>query len=151
MAARVNYEDNIFYLSSLIKTLSTGVSLDIDSEIFREKIIEDVAFVHATISRLHDSLRDNVYLIRRMEYMRDLSRAVQLFIEFLEKIDNPETPFYAALAETETTFKRYHDEQQRMQRELTRALRSSPSRTEEQEDIIGRDEYRFLFEDSTDE
>ena len=148
MAARVNYEDNIFFLSSIIKTLSTGMSLDIDREIFREKVVEDIAFVHFTITRLHDSLRDNVYLIRRLEYMRELSRAVQLFIGFLEKVEDPETPFRDAVTENEATFKRYREEQTRMQRELTRALRSTPSKTEEQEDIIGQDEYRFLFEDS---
>ncbi|MFP4642766.1 MAG: hypothetical protein ACLFM0_00270 [Spirochaetales bacterium] len=147
MAARVNYEDNIFFLSAIIKTLSTGMSLDIDSEIFREKVVEDIAFVHSTITRLHDSLRNNVYLIRRTEYMRELSRAVQLFIKFLEKVEEPGTSFRDAVAENEATFRRYRDEQTRMERELTRALRSTPKNTEEQEDIIGQDEYRFLFED----
>ncbi len=151
MAARVNYEDNIFYLSTIIKTLSTGVSLDIDSNIFREKVIEDIAFVHSSITRLHNSLRDNAYLIRRTEYMRDLSRAVQLFISLLEKLQDHDTPFHEAIAETESTFHRYHNEQLGMQRELTRVLSSAPSRTDEQEDIISQDEYRFLFEDGGDE
>ncbi|MFW6368486.1 MAG: hypothetical protein ACOCZ9_02000, partial [Spirochaetota bacterium] len=111
MAARINYEDNIFFLSSIIKSLHTGTSLEIDRDFFRDKIIEDIAFVHSTLTRLHKSLKDNVYLIKRAEYMRELTRAIRSFCDFLDTILENRTSFTDDLSDTFETFRRYRREQ----------------------------------------
>lgn len=151
MAARINYEDNIFYLSSIIKSLSTGVALEIDRDFFRDKIIEDIAFVHSTLTRLHKSLKDNVYLIRRADYMRELTRAIRSFCEFLDTLIENGTSFTEELSDALETFQRYRREQAAMLVEFNRALSAEPPASSEQEDIVGRDEYRFLFEEAGDE
>lgn len=151
MAARVNYEDDIFFLAAIIKALSTGIALEVDREYFHEKIIEDVAFIHSTITRLHISLKDNVYLIRRSDYIRELTRTVAAFRDFLDIIARGETRIAADLCETADTFARYRREQVTMLGELNRILRSEDARTAEEEDIVGQNEYRFLFEEEGEE
>lgn len=147
MAARINYEDNVFFVSSLIKALSTGIVLDIDHSFFGEKILQDISFVHETLRTLDHNLRANVYLIRRTEYMRSLLRTVQNFVEFLDSLSTAKSAFAKDLSRHASRFRQYRDEQRTAAAELQRALQGAAAPSEETEEIISSDEYRFLFED----
>ncbi|MFP4509369.1 MAG: hypothetical protein ACLFNQ_04495 [Spirochaetaceae bacterium] len=147
MAARINYEDNVFFVSTLIKALSTGIVLDIDHAFFGEKLLHDITFIHDTLCTLNQSLRENVYLIRRTEYMRSLLRTVQNFVEFLEAINSAESTLAGEMSIHAQRFSKYRDEQRAAAAELQRALQGAAAPSEETEEIISSDEYRFLFED----
>ncbi|TVQ26184.1 MAG: hypothetical protein EA383_06085 [Spirochaetaceae bacterium] len=147
MAARINYEDNVFFVSALIKALSTGVVLDIDHDYFGEKILGDVTFIHETLRSLDKSLRENVYLIRRTEYMRSLLRTVQNYVEFLDSLKTSDSAFAKDLSAHAPRFERYREEQRSVAAELQRALQGAAAPSSETEEIISTDEYRFLFED----
>lgn len=147
MAARINYEDNVFFVSTLIKALSTGIVLDIDHDFFGEKLLNDISFIHDTLCELNQNLRENVYLIRRTEYMRSLLRTVQNFVEFLEAMNSAQSPLARDMSVHAQRFAKYRDEQRAAAAELQRALQGAAAPSEENEEIISSDEYRFLFED----
>ncbi len=151
MTPRVNYEDDIFFLSSIVKSLSNGIELDIDPEFFRDKIIEDIAFVNMTLNRLKDSLQENAYLIRRTEYMRELARAVQVFCNFLDSVNSSESALGEALRDSSETVQRYRSEQAEVLNYLNRTIRSEKTQVTEEEHIVSQDEYRFLLEDQDDD
>lgn len=151
MAPRVNYEDDIFFVSTIIKSLSNGIALEIDPDFFRDKVVEDIAFVNTTLNRLNDSLQENVYLIRRAEYMRELARAVHGFCDFLDSVHSTESAFGEALRESSDTLQRYRSEQSEVLNYLNRTIRSEKTQVTEEEHIVSRDEYRFLLEDRGDE
>ena len=151
MAPRVNYEDDIFFLSTIVKSLSNGIELEIDPEFFRDKMIEDIAFVNMTLNRLKDSLQENAYLIRRAEYMRELARAVQGFCNFLDSVRTTESPVGEALRESSETLRRYRTEQSEVLNYLNRTIRSEKTQVTEEEHIVSQDEYRFLLEDQGDD
>jgi len=147
MSMKVHYEDNLFYLTILIKNLKTGLALDIDPEYFIDKIIEDIFFVDSSLVRSFNSLKANPHLIKRKEYLRALLRAKKVFIDFLEEVVNGKLAFSPNLEPFFPKFRNSLSEHIRDSSEI-HALLEEPSATEEPEnDIISPTEYQFLLEE----
>ncbi len=146
MTTRVNYDDNIFFLQQLITTLDNGIQLAIDADLFRDKLVEDLLFLDATLSRILTQLRENRLLIRRSEYLRALMRAEKLFLDLLDKCLDESIPFASAL--TEITHKlRASRNDHRRQLEEIRSLLQGSSETETEEDVVSQEEFRSLLQD----
>jgi len=146
MAAKTNFEDNIFYLSTLVKSLKAGISLDIDPEYFREKMVEDILFVDSNLSRIYSALKEGVYLIKRNEYLRNLARAKRIFADFLTDTLEGGYSFASSLDQYSTKFRASRSEQLADIQAINHLLDQPLSENVEQGDIISRDEYRFLFQ-----
>lgn len=86
MTRKIHYDDNIFFLDTMLKTLKSGMSLDIDPEYFIDKIIDDLFFTEGSLLRIFSSLEENVYLLKRAAYLRSLLRAERNFLELLDAI-----------------------------------------------------------------
>lgn len=148
MAAKINYEDNIFFLTTLTRDLSTGVKLDIDPDVFRDKILEDVLFVDTALIRMYESLQENRRLIRRLEYLRALLRAERVFIDFLEAVTSSSVPFSEHLEPFFTKLRATRREHANIAGEMDLAIRSSGD--EDSEDLVSEEEFRTLLEPYSD-
>lgn len=152
MAARINYEDNIYYLDTLVSTIQTGLSLDIDPEYFRDKIVEDLFFVDRSLKRIFESLSENAFLIRRAEYLRSLLRVTRIYAEFLKQLLENKIEFAQHLEPYFLKLRAAEAEHQRTAGRIEEMLQvAEPS--EGDEDFVSQDEFRFLLQedDSEDE
>ncbi len=86
MIKNIHFGDNIFFLGSLIKTLTEGFSLDVDEEYFIEKTVEDLFFIDGTLRRILNALKDNNLLIDRKEYLRNLLKADINYLDLINQI-----------------------------------------------------------------
>lgn len=144
MTTRVNYDDNIFFLQTMIKTLDSGVQLNIDGDLFRDKFIEDVFFIDSTLSRILTQLRENRRLIRRTEYLRALMRAENLFLDLLTKCLDESLPFAAELEAVVTKLRATRSEHQRSLDDV-RSILHDQSDVEPEEDVVSQEEFRSLL------
>lgn len=150
MPVRVHYEDNLFFLHSMIRTIDAGLRLDVDSEYFRDKILEDIFFVDATLLRVYSSLKENALLINRSGHLRALRRTTGAYIDFLKRLLDGEIAFgdladsyHAKLSATLHTH-------ERVRAELESSIERDPSE-EESSDTISSREYGFLLAGNDDE
>lgn len=151
MTTRVNYDDNIFFLQTMIQTLDSGVQLSIDGPLFRDKFIEDIFFIDATLSRILNQLGQNRLLIRRSEYLRSLLRAENLFVDLLAKCLDESNPFAAELQETVHKLRACRSVHERNLDDIRGMLRN-PGELEQEEDLVSQEEFRSLLqEDDGDE
>jgi len=147
MSMKVHYEDNLFYLTTLIKNLKTGLTLDIDPEYFIDKIIEDILFVDSSLVKSFNSLKANPHLIKRKEYLRALLRTKKVFIDFLEETVNGKLAFSSNLEPFFPKFRFSLTEHIQDSSEI-HALLEQPSAIEEPDgDVISPAEYQFLLEE----
>lgn len=146
MTTRVNYDDNIFFLQTMIQTLDSGVQLSIDGQLFRDKFVEDVFFIDATLSRILSQLRQNRLLIRRSEYLRALLRAENLFVELLGKCLDESNPFAGELQETVHKLRACRSVHERDLDDI-RAMLRNPEELEQEEDLVSQEEFRSLLQD----
>ena len=86
MQNRIHYEDDLFYLTLVIKNLREGFRLPLDAEFFREKALDDLRFVEATLRRFSDNLQENSLLIRRAEYLHSLVKAEGDFLRLVAEL-----------------------------------------------------------------
>ena len=146
MTKRVNYEDNIFFLKMLLKQLTAVFRLNLDAEIFEDKIIEDILFLDRTLDNLYDSLNGRTLMIDRLEYLKDLQKISGQFACLLEDILKKEQPFAARL---ENIFDKLRIIREKQQSHFTaiRDIVSDSARLQsgEANQLVSEEEFKFLL------
>lgn len=144
MPAKIHYEDNLFYLHSILRTVESGLRLDIDPSLFRDKILEDLFFVDSMIMRMYSSLRENDRLIQRTTYLRSLRRTAGAFTLFLDRLLAGDPPFEHAFEPFFEKLERVRAQHAAVRREIDELLdRVDPD--EETENTISSAEYNILL------
>jgi hypothetical protein len=88
----VNYDDNIFFLQLLIKSLKDGLKLDLSAGYFVQKIAQDIFFYATTIDHMYKKLKTNNHLLNRIDYLKNMQRLKMLFNEMLDDILSKRAP-----------------------------------------------------------
>lgn len=144
VAAHTNYDDDIFFVQALVKSLKAGLTLEIDADLFRDKVIEDILFADGTLARIYQSLDTNRFLVRRAEYLRDLLRAKRAFADFLEEITSGRLSFSSELESVRSTLTEARIRHVREIADIQTAMDQDAASPEPQ-DIVSQDEFRFLL------
>jgi hypothetical protein len=147
MPAHTNYEDNIFYVTTLVKGLKAGLSLEIDPDLYKDKVVEDLLFVDAVLLKIFAALRANANLIRRADYLRSLMRAVRLFSDLLDALISGDLPFSDEVSGMEMKLRGLRSTQKKNLEEIREILDNLNAEDAEKEDIVSQEEYRFLLPD----
>jgi len=145
VATRVNYEDNLFFLHSLIKGVRGGFQLELDEDYFRDKIVEDIFFVDRTLQQIYETLRVNSYLINRRSHLRDLMRVKRSFADLLADLVDLRLPWASSIAAFSDKLATARTQHVRDIADI-QGLMEGSGPEEEPRDIVSQDEYRFLFE-----
>jgi hypothetical protein len=146
MTTKIHYGDNIFYLETLLKTVKTGAALEIDSEYFKAKILEDILFIAGAFSRIFASLESNPRLIKKNEYLRGFLRAKRNFVSLLEDLLGKKLPFAACLESGFPQFMVFRAEQMRDIAKIKAYIEKHRREDQSSEsDVISGEEFRFLL------
>ncbi len=95
MPEKIHYDDNIYFLTALIRTLNDAVRLNVDADYFAEKILEDTLFIDTSIQRIYGSLKDNTLLIRRNTYLHSVMKLKRAYSRLLDDLLATEGAFAA--------------------------------------------------------
>lgn len=152
MSARINYDDNLFYVNTWLRQLHSSLNLDMDSDIFLHKIVEDILFIHEVLMKLNSTLMKNAFFINRLEYLRMLVLAKKEFVQFLEELQMNSSAFAGNLLPFHGQFSQCRNVHYADIEEITDILERESGVNQEESDIISSDEYRYLFkqEDESD-
>jgi hypothetical protein len=143
---RIHYEDDIFFLQAMIKTLKAATELDIDLEFFKDKLIEDTFFIDSTLLRIFGSLKENEQLLNRKQYLRSVLRAKNVFVEFLQSLFDSPLAHTEELAPYISKLRACQESNEQDIREIQEILQTDYDR-EPQEDVVSQEEFRWLLED----
>jgi hypothetical protein len=146
MAVKIHYEDDLYFLQSHIKTLQSGIELEIDTDLFGEKIIEDIFFIDGMLLRLFGTLKENPMVLKRREYLRSLLRTKNTFLEFLERLrDSPfgKSEFTGQYLEK---LRACEDSNRSDVQQIRQILQGHHSQAPD-EDVVSQEEFRSLLSD----
>ncbi|MFP4373718.1 MAG: hypothetical protein ACLFPO_05270 [Spirochaetaceae bacterium] len=146
MTSRVNYDDNIFFVHTMIKSLRAGLTLDVDPELFKDKALEDIFFVDSTLMKILSRLRDSPNLIRRAEYLKAMLRAENTFLVFLGDVLAAERPLAESLGPFSHKIRACRASHQTTFTEIQTMLHR-PEEHAPEEDVVSREELNFLLQD----
>jgi len=145
MATKVNYDDNLFYVHSLIKGLRGGLQLELDVDYFRDKVVEDIFFIDRTLQQIYEALRVNSYLINRRDHLRELMRVKRGLADLLGAVLDGSLPWSANLSGFTDKLTGARDHHVRDITDI-QGLMEGATPVDEPQDVVSQDEYRFLFE-----
>ncbi len=146
MAKRIHIEEDIFYLLTLIRATDDAFSLDIDSEMFLERIVSDFEFLDKTFESLIEALRENEKLIERGEQLKNLVEAEIHLDEVIQKILDGRGQTAAALAPFSERFREFRTRSRARRSEID-GLLDFPSEVEEPS-LVSFDELNELLRES---
>jgi len=143
MKAKIHYEEDLFYLTLMMKGLREGLRLTVDAEFFQDKFLADLRFVDSTLDRILSTLKENPNLIRRAEYLYHLVKVESAFLELISDVLTGANDVAEALAPYRNEFLRRQESHDADIHEIRTLLRLvSPG--EEREDVITPDELTLL-------
>jgi hypothetical protein len=143
MTRKINYEDDIFTMALQVRCLQDTLKLEVDPELFRDRILGDIAWIDATIRRLYQSLRDSSLYVKRQEHLKELAKLKRAFVEVLESLVAKRAPFAVHILESLENLRAVRDAQA-ADVEQIRSLLSAKSAPEE-EHMVSAEELRFLM------
>ncbi len=145
MTKRVNYEDNIFFLDLILKQIKSASKLNMDAEVFYEKIIGDINFLSGTVEKIFISLKMNTQLINRLDYLKNLQKFNGQFIQFLEDTISEELPFFHHMKGHFEEFKSIKENRLQEITEIKEIIIGSLASKEEMEQIVSEEEFKYLL------
>lgn len=151
MAIKINYEDDIFLLQMIIKTLNAAIRLEVDVELFRDRLVEDIHFIHATVQKLYRTLHENPHLIRRDEYLRAIMQTKVSFIEVLHACLDTDTPQYVHLAAYAGRVHSHRSEHLQDVEDIRALLQRGDDDESRHEDVVSPQEFLSLLQRDEDD
>jgi hypothetical protein len=144
MPQKTHYADDLFVLSTLVKSLESSLAVEADPEYFRERIAGDIFFIDSSIRTFSELLSQNAHLIERAEYVKLLIRSTKSFIDILQRLlagKQPESAAYAAYA---PQFRVNLEGQKKVEAELD-SLFASALEGGAETDLVSQDELSELL------
>ena len=145
MTRRVNYEDNIFYLTLIFKGISASLKLNIDTDLYRDRIIEDIRFLDKTSASIYQSLISNHLMIDRFTYLKGLHKLNSSFIALLEDILEERLPLASALEQDFDLLQRIQSNRETELAGINEMITIQKGSTGDQEQIVSEEEFKFLL------
>ncbi len=145
MRERIQYQDNLFFISLMIKTLRDGMNLHIDSDLFRETLEGDILSINGVLQKVYAYLSESPHLIRRAEHLHSLLKTKQQYSDLLEELLSGKLTFSEKLQDITLRLRTIYGQQSSDIREIQNLLSEETEENLEKEDIISEAEMQFLF------
>jgi hypothetical protein len=143
MTKKINFEDDIFTLSLLVRNLTDMLKLEIDPEFFLRRIESDIAFLDGAISRVYQILTSSPFFVKKHEYLQNMQRLQRSFVELLSAVVDKRLPFAEHLSGSMEAYRRMCDDHNEDLSAINSSL--SQSKGQEEEHIVSADEFKNLL------
>lgn len=144
MPQKTHYQDDLFLLSVLTKTLDSGLAVEADPEYFRDRIAGDIFFIDSSLRNFSEMLAQNSHLIERTEYLKLLERTVRAFSVIVGRLVEGDYPMAAAYESYSPQLKGILQGQKALLFELSEALKTA-SQGGGETDLVSSDELSELL------
>ena len=142
MTRRINYEDDIFTVALQVRCLQDALKLEVDPELFREKLLGDVAWIDAITGRLFQSLRESSLYVKRQEHLKELGKLKRAFVEALDVLIEKRAPFADHVQDKAAELRAMRESHTGDIEEIKDLL---SDRAPEDEHMVSSEELRFLM------
>lgn len=148
MGSKIHYEEDLFLLKEMLRTLHRGCSINIDSSIFLEYTINQLLFINKALKELYSSISEANY-IKSPEQIRNLLRVSSNFRGLLDDLINDRVHFSSYTRSYINDFKSMENEHTEASAGIKELLLSL-SDNDDQEDLVSEEEFMFLFQNEED-
>jgi hypothetical protein len=143
MTRRINYEDDIFTVALQVRCLQDALKLEVDPELFSDRIAGDIGWIDSITGSLYRSLRESALYVKRKEHLKELAKLKRYFAEALDAVLERKAPLADALMEKLPGLRGIRDSHAKDIAEIKDILEGKAS--PEEEHIVSAEELKFLM------
>jgi len=141
----INYEDDIFFLTYMVKKLSDCLQLEIDPNIFLNKIIDEITFINKSIEYFFNTLKQSQLKVNRINYLKNILKLVSLFIDLLDELLKENLIFSKYMKDNFKYFLNIKKQLHQYLQEIKEIMTDIKDTSNLENDIISEEEYRILL------
>ncbi|MBN2737263.1 MAG: hypothetical protein JXR70_09805 [Spirochaetales bacterium] len=146
MAERItNFEDDIFFLHIQIDALFKGLKLNIDKRFFQEKISRDLDYFEKISAELYNALTNSTLMLKKTDYLKNLSRLLKLFNELMEHLMDKKFPINKTVVFSIPRLEQIREKNKKCMAEIKRLIPDPSDDFFQDENMVSEEEYKFLF------
>jgi hypothetical protein len=146
MPQMIHYQDDLFSLSVLVKSLDLVLAIETDPEYFADHLGAEIGFLDLTLKTFASLLEQNTLLIERAEYLKLLERTVKAFIGVLDRLSNASYPRAQSFVGDGARIDASAKEQRALLGHIRELLHSSLAEDAET-DLVSQDELSELLKE----
>jgi hypothetical protein len=143
MTRKINYEDDIFTVALQVRCLQDALKLEVDPELFADRIAGDIGWIDSITGKLYGSLRESSLYVKRKEHLKELAKLKRYFAEALDTVLDRKAPISEAIMERLPDLQSLRDLHARENAEIKVFLEGKASLDEEH--IVSSEELKFLM------
>jgi hypothetical protein len=143
MTRKINYEDDIFTVALQVRCLQDALKLEVDPDLFADRIAGDIAWIDSITGNLYRSLRESSLYVRRQDHLKELAKLKRYFSEALDAVLSRKVPLSDALLEKLPGLRGIRDAHSRDVADIRLLLEGKGS--PEEEHIVSPEELKFLM------
>jgi hypothetical protein len=143
MTRKINYEDDIFTVALQVRCLQDALKLEVDPDLFAERIAADIGWIDSITGSLYRSLRESSLYVKRQEHLKELAKLKRYFSEALDAVLSRKAPLSEALLERLPGLRAIRDAHARDVADIKLLLEGKGS--PEEEHIVSPEELKFLM------
>jgi hypothetical protein len=147
----INYEDDIFYLTHIVKKLADGIRLEIDPQTFKERIAGELLFVNACTEQIFASLKQSQLKINRDTILKNMLRLNRHFIRLLDDIIHKNSPFAIHLQDHREKLLSMRNQHREFIQEIEDLLSAIYKKGNGDQETISEEEMRILLTNPEDD
>ena len=145
MPQKIDYGDNIFFLSMKARTLKDSVKLELQTDLLLEPLNREILFLVKTTQYLFQQLKESSHIRNRAEHLRDIRRLINTLIEFFMEIEKGETSLSTALRSESGEYRILEKELENSRSEASELLTIVTGSGQEERYTISEEEYKILL------
>ena len=151
MKKRINYGDNLYLLGLVLKDVTAGARLNVDPDLFLDRLVEDLFFLDASLGRIHELLAANPHLLDRLEHLKGLQRLCQGLAGLLDDLRAKRLPLGEHLGHFGEKFELVARNHEELARRIGRTIQEDSAHPPEESYTVSENELKFLLADIPEE
>jgi len=144
MTHNINYEDDLFALSLLVRGLRDIAGLEVDADLFAGRVAEDARFVDDAAVAALAALRTSPFLAGRPGHLRGLQKLMRGLAALYGELATGRTPVAAALAPRAAGFTTRADARARDAEAIDVLLEEQDGGALDDPHVVSAEELRIL-------
>ena len=143
MTRRINYEDDISTVALQVRCLQDALKLEVDPDLFADRIAGDIGWIDSITGSLYRSLRESSLYVKRQEHLKELAKLKRYFAEALDTLIAGSAPLSEALLARLPGLRGMRDAHTRDIGEIKLLVEGRG--TPEDEHVVSPEELKFLM------
>ncbi len=144
MLQNIVFQDNIYQLSRSIDLVHEGLMLELSSDYFLDKTIDDILFLDMSLQKIHGHIQSNSRLSDFVPILHGLYSCEERYLKLLDSILKGKTAMESGFAPLMTKFQGIRNAHAGLKNNLSSIIQKS-DKSVDSRDIVSQNELSELL------